>query len=53
MTERYTHSLADVKMSAVSKLDLAAVGSLPDPEWTSARLDATAKSEVNSFAASI
>jgi integrase len=53
MTERYAHSLADVKMSAVSKLDLAGVGSIPDPKRTPARLDADAKSDVNSFAASI
>jgi integrase len=53
MTERYAHSLADVKMSAVIKLDMAGVCSLPDPNRTPARLDATAKTEVNSFAASI
>jgi integrase len=51
MTERYAHSLADVKMSAVSKLDLAGVCSLPDPNRTPARLGVVAESEANSFAA--
>jgi hypothetical protein len=31
MTTRYAHSLADVKMALVRKLDLAGVGSVPDP----------------------
>jgi site-specific recombinase XerD len=30
MTERYAHSLADVKISAASKLDLAGICSVPD-----------------------
>jgi site-specific recombinase XerD len=51
MTERYAHSLADVKMSAVSKLDLAGVCSLPDPNRTPARLDTPAESEVKFVAA--
>jgi|HubBroStandDraft_6_1064221.scaffolds.fasta_scaffold19728_2 integrase len=53
MTERYAHSLADVKMAAVSKLDLAGVCSLPDPKRTPSPTGVVAESEVNSFAASI
>lgn len=52
MTERYTHSLADVKMAAVSKLDLAGVCSVPDPNRTPSPTGVVAESEVNSFAAS-
>jgi integrase len=53
MTARYAHSLADVKMAAVSKLDLAGVCSLPDPKRTPSPTGVVAESEVNSFAASI
>ncbi len=53
MTARYAHSLADVKMAAVSKLDLAVVCSVPDPNRTPSPTGVAAKSEVNSFAASI
>ncbi|MBZ5698646.1 MAG: site-specific integrase [Acidobacteriia bacterium] len=34
MTARYAHSLADDKIAAVRRLDLAAVCSLPDPNRT-------------------
>ena len=53
MTERYAHSLADVKMAAVSKLDLAGVCSVPAPNRTPGTSGVVAESEVNSFAASI
>ena len=53
MTERYAHSLADVKMSAVSKLDLAGVCSVPDANRTPSPSGVAAESELNSFAASI
>ena len=53
MTERYAHSLADVKMAAVSKLDFAGVCSVPDPNRTPSPSGVTTESEVNSFAASI
>jgi integrase len=52
MTERYAHSLADVKMAAVSKLDLAGVCSVPDPNRTPSPSGVVTESEVNSFAAS-
>ena len=52
MTERYAHSLADVKMAAVSKLDLAAVCSVPDPNRTPSPIGVVAEPEGNSFAAS-
>jgi len=51
MTARYAHSLADVKMAAVSKLDLAGVCSVPDPNRTPSPLGVVAESEANSFAA--
>jgi integrase len=51
MTERYAHSLADVKMAAVSRLDLAAVCSVPDPVRTPRPTGVVAESEGNSFAA--
>ena len=53
MTERYAHSLADVKMAAVRKLDLADVCSVPDPNRTPSPSGVAAESKVNSFAASI
>ena len=53
MTARYAHSLADVKMTAVSKLDLAGVCSVPDPNRTPSPIGVVAESEVNNFAASI
>jgi integrase len=34
MTARYAHCLADDKMAAVRRLDLASFRSLPDPNWT-------------------
>jgi integrase len=55
MTERYTHSLADVKMAAVNKLDsldLAGVCSVPDPNRTPSPTGVVAESKVNSFATS-
>jgi hypothetical protein len=55
MTERYAHSLADVKMAAVNKLDsldLAGVCSVPDPNRTPGPTGVVAESKVNSFAAS-
>jgi integrase len=52
MTERYAHSLADVKMAAVSKLDLAGICLVPDPNRTPSPTGVVAESEVNSFAAS-
>jgi hypothetical protein len=51
MTARYTHSLADVKMAAVSKPDLAAVCSSPDPIRTPRPNGVVAGSEGTSFAA--
>jgi integrase len=51
MTARYAHSLADVKMAAVSKLDLAGVCSVPDPNRTPSPLGVVAESEANSFTA--
>jgi hypothetical protein len=52
MTARYAHSLADVKMPAICKLDLAGFCSQPDPNRTPTGFEVAAKSEVNSFAAS-
>lgn len=52
MTARYAHSLADVKIAAVSKLDLAGFYSVPDSNRTPSLSGVDAKSEVNSFAAS-
>jgi integrase len=52
MTARYAHSLSDVKMAAVSKLDLADVCSVPDPNRTPSPTGVVAESDVNSFAAS-
>jgi len=52
MTERYAHSLADVKMAAVTKLDLAGVCSVPDPNRTPSPSGVVTESEVNSFVAS-
>ena len=52
MTERYAHSLADVKIAAVSKLDLAGVCSVPDPNRTPSPSGVVAESDGNSFAAS-
>ena len=53
MTGRYAHSLADVKMAAVNKLDLAGFYSVPDSNRTLSPSGVDAKSKVNSFAASI
>jgi hypothetical protein len=53
MMERYAHSLADVKMAAVSKLDSAGVCSVPDPTRTPSSTGVAAEFEVNSSAASI
>ena len=52
MTARYAHALADVKMAAVSKLDLVGFHSAPDSNRTPSLSGAAAESEVNSFAAS-
>jgi integrase len=52
MTGRYAHSLADVKMAAVSKLDFAGVCSVPDSNRTPSNNGVASESEVNSFAAS-
>jgi integrase len=51
MTARYAHSLADVKMAAVSKLDLAGVCSVPDPNRTPGPSGVVAESAGSSFAA--
>ena len=52
MTERYAHSLADVKIAAVSKLDLAGFCSAPDSSRTPGPPGVVAESAGNSFAAS-
>lgn len=52
MTERYAHSLADVKMAAVTKLDLAGLCSVPDSNRTPSPAGIVAESEVNTLAAS-
>lgn len=52
MTARYAHALADVKIAAVSKLDLVGLCLAPDSNRTPSPSGADAKSEVNSFAAS-
>jgi integrase len=52
MTARYAHSLADVKIAAVSKLDLAGFHPVLDSNRTPSPSGVAAKSEVNSFAAS-
>lgn len=52
MTARYAHALADVKIAAVSKLDLAGFCSALDSNRTPSSSGADAKSEANSFAAS-
>ena len=51
MTARYAHSLADVKMAAVSNLDLAVVCSVPDPNRTPGPSGVVAESAGSSFAA--
>jgi integrase len=52
MTARYAHALADVKIAAVSKLDLAGFHPVLDSNRTPSPSGVAAKSEVNSFAAS-
>jgi hypothetical protein len=52
MTESYTHSVADVKMAAVSKLDFAGLCLVPDPNQTPSPTGVVAESGVTSFAAS-
>ena len=52
MTARYAHSLADVNIAAVGKLDLVGFHSAPDSDRTPSSSDVAAKSDVNSFAAS-
>ena len=53
MTARYAHSLADVKIAAVNKLDLAGFCSVLDSNRTPSPSGMVAKFEINSFAASI
>jgi integrase len=52
MTARYAHSLADAKIAAVNKLDLAGFYSTPDSNRTPSSSRVAAESEVNGFAAS-
>jgi hypothetical protein len=52
VTARYAHALADVKITAVSKLDLAGFHSAPESNWTPSPSGVAAESEVNSFTAS-
>jgi integrase len=51
MTARYAHALADVKIAAVCKLDLAGVCPSPDPNRTPRPSGVVAESTGNSFAA--
>jgi len=51
MTARYAHSLADVKMAAVSKPDSGAICSVPDPNRTPGASGIIAESAGSSFAA--
>jgi hypothetical protein len=51
MTARYAHSLADVKMAAVSKLDWASICSVPDSNRTPGPSGTVAESVGSSFAA--
>jgi integrase len=51
MTVRYAHPLADAKMAAVSKLDLAGVCPSPDPNRTPGPSEVVAESTGNGFAA--
>ena len=50
MTARYAHSLADAKIDAVSKLDLASVCSLPDSNRPPSPIPVEPKTSVSSFA---
>ena len=52
MTARYAHALADVKIAAVSKLDLAGLRPGLDSNRTPSPSGVVAESEANSFAAS-
>jgi integrase len=52
MTARYAHSLADVKMAAVCKLDLTGVCSVTDPNRTPGPSGGVTESIGSSFAAS-
>jgi hypothetical protein len=52
MTARYAHSLADVKMAAASKLDLAGVCSVADPNRTPGPSGVIAESAGSGLAAS-